>query len=106
VTPDPPEAVEGSTQDSTSAFVRNTTVMSVGTALSRITGFLRLAAMTYAIGVTETRLPYAYNVANITPNIIYELALGLARKSLDSASSRYVSKRSASVLFSSTIIER
>jgi putative peptidoglycan lipid II flippase len=76
VTPDPPEAVEGSTQDSTSAFVRNTTVMSVGTALSRLTGFLRLAAMTYAIGVTETRLPYAYNVANITPNIIYELALG------------------------------
>jgi len=56
--------------------VRNTTVMSVGTALSRLTGFLRLAAMTYAIGVTETRLADAYNVANITPNIIYELALG------------------------------
>jgi putative peptidoglycan lipid II flippase len=69
VTPDPP-------QDSTSAFVRNTTVMSVGTTISRLTGFLRLAAMTYAIGVTETRLADAYNIANITPNIIYELALG------------------------------
>jgi putative peptidoglycan lipid II flippase len=76
VTPDPPEAVETSPQDSPSAFVRNTSVMSVGTALSRLTGFLRLAAMTYAIGVTETRLADAYNVANITPNIIYELALG------------------------------
>jgi putative peptidoglycan lipid II flippase len=50
--------------------------MSGGTALSRITGFLRLTAMAYAIGITETRLADAYNVANITPNIIYELALG------------------------------
>ena len=43
---------------------------------SRITGFLRLTAMAFAIGITETRLADAYNVANITPNIIYELALG------------------------------
>jgi putative peptidoglycan lipid II flippase len=50
--------------------------MSVGTALSRLTGFLRLAAMAYALGVTETRLADAYNIANITPNILYELALG------------------------------
>ncbi len=50
--------------------------MSVGTALSRLTGFLRLVALAYAIGVTETRLADAYNVANTTPNIIYELALG------------------------------
>jgi putative peptidoglycan lipid II flippase len=32
--------------------------------------------MAYAIGVTESRLPDAYNIANITPNILYELALG------------------------------
>jgi putative peptidoglycan lipid II flippase len=63
-------------EDSPSAFVRHTAVMSVGTALSRITGFLRLTAMAYAIGITETRLADAYNVANITPNIVYELALG------------------------------
>ncbi len=50
--------------------------MSVGTALSRITGFLRLAAMAFALGITESRLADAYNIANITPNIIYELALG------------------------------
>ncbi|MFM8945031.1 MAG: murein biosynthesis integral membrane protein MurJ, partial [Actinomycetota bacterium] len=57
-------------------LVRATGVMSVGTALSRITGFLRLAAMAYALGITETRLADAYSIANITPNILYELALG------------------------------
>jgi putative peptidoglycan lipid II flippase len=50
--------------------------MSVGTALSRVTGFLRLAAMAYALGVAESRLADAYNVANTTPNIVYDLALG------------------------------
>jgi putative peptidoglycan lipid II flippase len=50
--------------------------MSVGTALSRITGFLRLTAMAYAIGVAHSRVADAYNVANNTPNIIYELVLG------------------------------
>jgi putative peptidoglycan lipid II flippase len=32
--------------------------------------------MAYAIGITERRLADAYNLANVTPNIIYELALG------------------------------
>jgi len=50
--------------------------MSVGTALSRITGFLRLSAMAYAIGVAHSRVAEAYNVANNTPNIVYELVLG------------------------------
>ncbi len=50
--------------------------MSVGTALSRITGLLRVSAMAVAIGVVENRITDAYNVANTTPNIIYELALG------------------------------
>jgi putative peptidoglycan lipid II flippase len=59
-----------------SRFLRNTATMSVGIALSRITGFLRLSAMAFAIGVAETRLADAYNVANNTPNIVYELVLG------------------------------
>jgi putative peptidoglycan lipid II flippase len=50
--------------------------MSVGTGLSRLTGFIRVAAMAYALGVAETRLTDTYNVANTTPNIVYELALG------------------------------
>jgi putative peptidoglycan lipid II flippase len=62
--------------DSTRAVVRHTAVMSVGTALSRVTGFLRLAAMAYALGVAESRLADAYNIANTTPNIVYDLALG------------------------------
>ena len=50
--------------------------MAVGTALSRITGFLRVAAMAFALGVAETRLADSYNVANNIPNIVYELILG------------------------------
>jgi putative peptidoglycan lipid II flippase len=75
--PEPaPSAIDQPPDDSASAFVRDTAVMSVGTALSRITGFLRLAAAAYALGITESRLADTYNIANITPNIIYELALG------------------------------
>ncbi|MGH2572101.1 MAG: murein biosynthesis integral membrane protein MurJ [Actinomycetota bacterium] len=62
--------------DSTRAVVRQSAVMSLGTALSRLTGFLRLAAMAFALGVAESRLADAYNVANTTPNIVYDLALG------------------------------
>lgn len=76
MTPDTPEGVDLPPEDSQTAFVRNTAVMSVGTALSRVTGFLRLSAMAYALGIAETRLADAYNIANITPNIVYELALG------------------------------
>jgi putative peptidoglycan lipid II flippase len=75
VNPQPPET-EPPAEESGTAFVRNTAVMSLGTALSRLTGFLRLAAMAFAIGIAESRLPDAYNVANITPNIVYELVLG------------------------------
>jgi len=65
-----------STEDTTESFVRNSTIMSVGTGLSRMTGFVRLAAMAYALGVAESRLADTFNVANTTPNIVYDLALG------------------------------
>ncbi|HEY3210502.1 MAG TPA: murein biosynthesis integral membrane protein MurJ [Actinomycetota bacterium] len=73
---DPQDAAGEATVDTTRSFVRHSAVMSVGTALSRLTGFLRVAAMAYALGVTESRLADSYNVANTTPNIIYELAVG------------------------------
>ena len=76
LTPASPETAELRPEDSTSAFVRHTAVMAVGTSLSRLTGFLRLTAMAFALGITETRLADAYNIANITPNIVYELVLG------------------------------
>ncbi len=45
-----------------------------GTLLSRITGLARVVALGYALGYD--RLSDAYNLANNTPNIIYELLLG------------------------------
>jgi putative peptidoglycan lipid II flippase len=69
------EAVS-TTQAGQERLLKSTAVMSVGTALSRLTGFGRLAAMTYALGVSESRLADAYNIANVTPNMIYDLVLG------------------------------
>ncbi len=63
-------------EDSAAAYARNTAVMSVGTALSRFTGFLRIAAQAAALGVTVSALDDTYNRANTTPNIVYELVLG------------------------------
>ena len=53
---------------------RDTAAMAVGTLLSRVTGFGRLVALAYAMGFT--RLTDSYNLANVTPNIVYELVLG------------------------------
>jgi len=51
--------------------------MSLGTVLSRITGVVRLAAITAALGIVESgRLTDTYNIGNTAPNIIYELVLG------------------------------
>ena len=58
------------------ALVRASATMAVGTALSRLTGFLRVSAMAFALGVAESRLNDAYSVANNIPNIVYELILG------------------------------
>lgn len=48
--------------------------MSLSTALSRVTGFVRTWAIAYALGVTA--LASAYNIANNIPNMIYELVAG------------------------------
>lgn len=56
------------------SVVRSSAMVAVGTALSRITGFGRLAAIAYAFGFT--RLSDTYLLANTTPNIVYELLLG------------------------------
>lgn len=50
--------------------------MAVGTVLSRVTGVGRLVAMTYALGVAESRLADAYTIANTLPNVLFELVLG------------------------------
>jgi putative peptidoglycan lipid II flippase len=63
-------------RDTRESLMRNAAVMTVGTTLSRLTGFLRLAAMTATLGVTVSSLGSIYTVANLTPNIVYELILG------------------------------
>jgi len=55
-------------------LLQSSAVVGVGTALSRITGFLRVAAIAYALGVTTLAGVYSY--ANETPNIVYELLVG------------------------------
>ena len=57
-----------------SSIVRSSSVVALGTLLSRLTGFLRLFATRWAIGYAG--LADTYTLANNTPNIVYELVLG------------------------------
>jgi putative peptidoglycan lipid II flippase len=54
--------------------LRSSAVVAVGTALSRVTGFVRIAAIAYALGVTALAGTYSY--ANEAPNVVYELLVG------------------------------
>ncbi len=56
-----------------SRLVRDNLSVAAGTALSRVTGVVRLGALYIAV---EASLRDAYLLANNTPNIIYELILG------------------------------
>lgn len=49
-------------------------IMALGTIASRTTGFLRTMAIAFAVGVGP--VGNAYNVAIVTPSIIYDLLLG------------------------------
>lgn len=71
--PDEPGTVE-SGASSGEGLVRSSAVVAVGTGLSRLTGLLRTAALAYAVGTTF--LGDGYNLANTTPNMIYDLLLG------------------------------
>jgi putative peptidoglycan lipid II flippase len=57
-----------------SAYVRNTALMTAGTILSRATGLVRVGAVAYALGVSAVSV--AYLTANTAPNVLYELVLG------------------------------
>ena len=58
----------------TGRLVRSSALVGLGTALSRLTGLVRVFAITYALGTTAAA--ESYNLANNTPNIVYELLLG------------------------------
>ncbi|MHB8330272.1 MAG: murein biosynthesis integral membrane protein MurJ [Acidimicrobiales bacterium] len=55
-------------------FARDSAVMAVGTALSRVTGVLRLLALVYAVHFQG--LADSYNLANTMPNVIHDVVLG------------------------------
>jgi putative peptidoglycan lipid II flippase len=57
-----------------SGLLRSSAVVALGTGLSRATGLLRIMAIAYALGTTMAA--DAYNLANNTPNLIYDLVLG------------------------------
>ncbi len=73
---DDPRLIEpGSNPTETeTSLVRSSAIVAVGTALSRVTGFVRIAAIAYALGATTLAGTYSY--ANEAPNIVYELLLG------------------------------
>ncbi|MFH1149054.1 MAG: murein biosynthesis integral membrane protein MurJ [Actinomycetota bacterium] len=64
------------------SFARGTSVMTLGTGISRITGFVRTAALASVLGLTAKYMADAFNLANIIPNIIYDLILGGVLSSL------------------------
>lgn len=57
-----------------SGLLRSNLVVAAGTTLSRVTGLLRVAVFVYVIG--RTALADVYNIANETPNLVYELLIG------------------------------
>ena len=56
------------------AVARNSAVMAMGSVVSRITGFVRTAAIGAAIGVFA--IGNDYTLANMLPGMVYELLLG------------------------------
>jgi putative peptidoglycan lipid II flippase len=48
--------------------------VALGTGVSRITGLLRIVALAWALG--QTHVADAFNLANTTPNMLYDIVLG------------------------------
>lgn len=55
-------------------LARSSAAVAAGTLLSRLTGLLRVVVLAAAIG--KATLADTYNLANLTPNIVYELLVG------------------------------
>lgn len=66
------------------SLTRSTTIMSIATAVSRVTGYLRIFVLAYALGATQTvifrgvsvRIADSYNLSNSIPNMVFELVAG------------------------------
>src|SRR5215467_606563 len=92
--------------ESETSLVRSSALVAVGTALSRVTGFARIAAIAYALGASTLAGTYSY--ANEAPNIVYELLLGgVLTATLVPLFVRYHEKRdddAASAVFTVSVI--
>ena len=64
----------GTEEVTTGGLVRSSAVVGIGTGLSRVTGLFRTVALAYALG--RGLVADGYNLANTTPNIVYDLLLG------------------------------
>ena len=60
--------------DDDARLIRSSSVMGLGTIVSRVTGLVRNLLLVAALGTGI--LGDAYNVANTTPNILYNLLIG------------------------------
>lgn len=67
-------SADASAAPAAASLGRASGIMALGTLASRVTGFLRTVALTAALGTAL--VGDAYNVANTTPNILYDLLLG------------------------------
>ncbi|MFV0317907.1 MAG: murein biosynthesis integral membrane protein MurJ [Microthrixaceae bacterium] len=67
-------ADEGVTDQPRRSLLSASAAPAVGTALSRASGLVRVSALTAALGLSG--VADTYNLANTTPNILYELVLG------------------------------
>jgi putative peptidoglycan lipid II flippase len=64
----------GTGDDTGAAVARHGSVMAMASIVSRVTGYLRTAAIGAAIGATV--VADDYNLANVLPGMVYELLLG------------------------------
>lgn len=72
------------------SFGKATVIMAVATIVSRVTGYMRILVFAAAFGATSTvvfrgvqaRVNDSFNLANVMPNMIYELILGGVLSSL------------------------
>lgn len=69
-----PNTSELESKENQASVVKNTSLMTVATLASRVTGLLRTWAMAFALG--NTLLTSAYQVANNLPNVVYDFVAG------------------------------
>ena len=70
----PPSDAPSNESASTGQLIRSSSIVGAGTLLSRLTGMLRYVAIAVVLG--GRTLADGYNLANTTPNMIYDLLLG------------------------------